>query len=218
MNKIALSIVVLSLAATAVAQRPENQPAPPGGPPGGFPLPPGFHLMTALDTDRDGKISSKEIENAVAALQKLDKDKDGKLSATEIGWPPRGGFPGFGGGGGRGGFPGFGGGGGRGGFPGFGGGGRGGPPGGDRRQRPATEADEADSANKPPANNSPKEKRFFSIVQLKTLDRNDDGKITKDEIPKGLQELILSRVDTNKDDVIDWDELAKLGKPQDKKK
>lgn len=53
---------------------------------------------------------------------------------------------------------------------------------------------------------------------MKSLDRNVDGKITKDEIPKGLQERILSRVDTNKDGVIDLDELAKLGKSQDSKK
>ena len=217
MNKIDLSIaVVLAVAVTAAAQRPEDRPRPPGGPPGGFRMPPGFHLMTALDADRDRKISSKEIENAVAALQKLDKDKDGKLSATEIGWPPVGGFPGFGGGG-RGGFPGFDG-GGRGGFPGFGWGGRGGQPSGDRPQRPETEASGADSANQPQSNNSASETRFFSIAQLKGLDQNDDGKITKDEIPKGLQKRILSRVDTNKDGVIDLDELAKLGKPQGGKK
>jgi hypothetical protein len=219
MNKIALSItVVLFVAVTVVAQRPEDRPPPFGGPPGGFPMPRGFHLMTALDADRDGKISSKEIDNAVAALQKLDKDKDGRLSATEIGWPPPGGFPGFGrgGGGGRGGFPGFGGGGGRGGFPGFGG--RGGPPGGDRPQRPETEARETDRTNTRQSSNSSRETRFFSVAQLKSLDRNVDGKITKDEIPKGLQERILSRVDTNKDGVIDLDELAKLGKSQDSKK
>ncbi|MDP6443541.1 MAG: hypothetical protein QF805_07085 [Pirellulaceae bacterium] len=71
------------------------------GPPPGFGGPAGFHLMTALDVNRDGKLSSKEVANAVAALTKLDKNRDGKLSAAEIGWPPpfgrgRGGFPGFG--------------------------------------------------------------------------------------------------------------------------
>lgn len=76
----------------------------PGGAPGGRGGgPPEFALMTALDADRDGKISAKEIDNAVAVLTKLDKNKDGKLSATEIGWPPAdfrgapGGFGGFGG-------------------------------------------------------------------------------------------------------------------------
>jgi hypothetical protein len=159
--------------------------------------------MTALDADRDGKISSKETENAVAALQKLDKNKDGKLSATEIGWPPAGGFRGFGGGRGRGGFPGF--------------GGRRGQPVDERPQRPVPEAEGADSASKQPANNSPGARQLFSHAQLKTLDRNGDGKITKDEIPKGLRELILNRLDTNKDGVVDSDELAKVAKRQDER-
>ena len=174
MNKIALCIVVvITVAVTSIAQRPEDGQRPPGGGPrngppsgprGGVPMqPPGFHLMTALDANGDGKISAKEIENAVTALQKLDKDKDGKLSPTEIGWPPPGGFRGFGGGRGRGGFPGFGGGGGadgrggggRGGFPGFGG--REGQPRDVRSQRPAAEAHGADTERKRPSNNNAKE-------------------------------------------------------------
>ena len=55
--------------------------------------------MTALDSDKDGKISAKEIENAVATLKALDKNQDGKLSPEEIGWPPSFGGGGFGGGG-----------------------------------------------------------------------------------------------------------------------
>ena len=37
-----------------------------------------------LDTDGDGELSLKEIENATAALKTLDKDKDGKLSSEEL--------------------------------------------------------------------------------------------------------------------------------------
>ena len=133
MIRVSLSIgVVMIVSATVHAQRPDDRQGRPSGPPRGFPMPPGFNLMTALDADKDGKISAKEIENCVAALQKLDKDKDGKLSQEEIGWPPSfggGGFPGFGGGGFRGGR-----GRGGGGFPGFG---RGGFPGSDGRQRDA---------------------------------------------------------------------------------
>jgi len=40
--------------------------------------------VTVLDADRDGEISAKEIENAVAALKKLDKNGDGKLSGAEM--------------------------------------------------------------------------------------------------------------------------------------
>jgi Ca2+-binding EF-hand superfamily protein len=164
--------------------------------------------MTALDADKDGKISADEIRNAVAALQELDKDKDGKLSSEEIGWPPASGsgFPGPGGGRpefgrggppGMGGFPGFG----RGGFPGFEGNG---PP---RRPDPDTVAQRKRSTGN----------RFFTVEQLQPLDSNDDGKITKDEIPKRMQALILGRLDTNDDGVIDKQELANLAKAKEKK-
>ena len=41
-------------------------------------------VVQALDTDGDGELSAKEIENATAALKTLDKDKDGKLSSEEL--------------------------------------------------------------------------------------------------------------------------------------
>ncbi|MDA7977547.1 MAG: hypothetical protein MPJ50_02105 [Pirellulales bacterium] len=74
-----------------------------GGPGRGFGQMPESKLMVALDADKDGKISAKEIEKAVEALQTIDADKNGKLSSEEIGWPPTGGtriqgsFGGFGG-------------------------------------------------------------------------------------------------------------------------
>ena len=40
--------------------------------------------MVALDADKDGQISAKEIANAAAALKSLDKNKDGKLTQDEI--------------------------------------------------------------------------------------------------------------------------------------
>jgi len=110
--------VALACAATVivVAQPPPGQPPegpaagqPPGRRgdgvlggrfrrgPGGFPPPPGFHLMSALDRNNDGKLSTSEVDDAVNALKKLDKNQDGKLSADEIGWPPQGGFGGPGG-------------------------------------------------------------------------------------------------------------------------
>lgn len=52
------------------------------------PGPPPNPLMMALDTDKDGEISEKELSKAVAALKKLDKNDDGKLSGDEI-HPPR---------------------------------------------------------------------------------------------------------------------------------
>lgn len=76
-------------------------------------------VLIALDADKDGKISSKEIANASAALKTLDKNGDGSLTEDEV-------RPSFGGRGGRGG-PG----GGRGGDAQRRGGERGGPPGRD---------------------------------------------------------------------------------------
>ncbi|MEO1617162.1 MAG: EF-hand domain-containing protein [Planctomycetota bacterium] len=41
-------------------------------------------VIAALDADRDGVISSAEIENAAVALKKLDKNNDGKIDAEEM--------------------------------------------------------------------------------------------------------------------------------------
>ena len=177
----------LLVAATADAQPPDR----PGGR-GGFGGPPGFHLMEALDVDKDGKMSKREIENAVVSLRKLDKDQDGKLSSEEIGWPPS-----FGRGRGRGGF-------GRGGFPGFGE-----QPEKPRRPNPDGEAVDASAST---SGSSAARRRFFSASQLERLDRDGDGRISKTEIPKQMQELILGRLDKNKDGLVDQAEFAQFAK------
>ena len=41
-------------------------------------------LFRLLDIDRDGNLSAKEIEGAVAVLMKLDANKDGILDAKEL--------------------------------------------------------------------------------------------------------------------------------------
>ena len=41
-------------------------------------------VMQALDADKNGELSTEEIENAVAALKALDKDKNGKLTEDEM--------------------------------------------------------------------------------------------------------------------------------------
>jgi hypothetical protein len=89
---------------------PRDRGGPPrgrGGGPGGFPFPPP-PVIAAIDSDNDGEISTRELENASAALKGLDKNSDGELAAAEL-------RPDFGPGGGRGGRRG-----GRGGFNPFG--------------------------------------------------------------------------------------------------
>jgi hypothetical protein len=44
----------------------------------------GGGLFRLLDLDRDGNLSAKEIDGAVAALMKLDANKDGLLDAKEL--------------------------------------------------------------------------------------------------------------------------------------
>lgn len=44
----------------------------------------GGGLFRLLDTDRDGNLSAKEIDGAVATLMKLDADKNGTLDAQEL--------------------------------------------------------------------------------------------------------------------------------------
>ncbi|MCR9197634.1 MAG: hypothetical protein NXI04_03225 [Planctomycetaceae bacterium] len=41
-------------------------------------------LFRLLDVDRNGKLSAREIDGAVAALMKLDANKDGTLDADEL--------------------------------------------------------------------------------------------------------------------------------------
>jgi hypothetical protein len=52
---------------------------------------------TALDTDRDGVLSSDELKDASQALRALDRNADGQLTADETGPPSRRGGSGLGG-------------------------------------------------------------------------------------------------------------------------
>lgn len=79
------------------AQAPEKKPdAPqdrekPAGDQRGRPQGPPPPLVGAIDTDRDGVLSSEEIGNAPEALAKLDKNNDGQLGPREYGpRPPEG--------------------------------------------------------------------------------------------------------------------------------
>jgi len=145
-------------------------------------------LFALFDLDRDGELSTSEIVAAGSTLLKLDKNADGKLTRDEAGLPP-----GFGRGPGGPGGPG-----GRGGREGEAARGReGGRPGGagaeDRNFEvpiPGPTADEL-------------------LATLLTFDKNNDGKLSKTEIPE-RQQGILDRGDTDKNGVLDAAELRKL--------
>jgi hypothetical protein len=163
--------------------------------------PPQHPLELALDANNDGVIDAKELANAVAVLKRLDRNGDSRLTDDEF-RPMRPGGGGFGGqGGGPGGPGGFGG---QQGGKGFGGpqgkdgkgqGGFGGEPGGPEGQKggggPASKSD------------------GDFVSRLFQNDKNNDGKLTKAELPEGLQ-AIFERGDTNKDGVIDRQEAGVL--------
>lgn len=102
--RLAALFVSVSLTASVFAQPPQGGPGRGpggfggGGFGGGFRMP--NPLLEAMDKDKDGSLSSEEIDNAVVALKTLDKNNDGKLDASEMRPNFQGPGPGgFGGGG-----------------------------------------------------------------------------------------------------------------------
>lgn len=87
-------ITAISLAVVGGASAQEGRPERgPGGRGGMMRMSP---IMVALDANKDGELSSEEIQNAATALKTLDKNGDGKLSADEL-RPAGGGMGGPGG-------------------------------------------------------------------------------------------------------------------------
>ena len=82
-------LATLSMSSLAHAQRggQRGEGGPRGGQRGG--QRPASPMMTALDANKDGKLSAEEIANAATALKTLDKNKDGVIDANELA-PPRG--------------------------------------------------------------------------------------------------------------------------------
>ena len=188
MKRIAFAFTLLFVAGfaiyAAVAQPPAGGRGPgPGGPggPDGF-RPPPHPLEQALDTDGDHQLSAKEIENAVAALKRLDKNEDGKLGEDEL-RPRFGGPPGGPGGEGRG--------------P-----GRGGPD-GPQGRGPGPDGPPRDRDAARPGNVEE------MVARIQSFDKNEDGKLTKDEIPERMQG-IFERGDANGDGAIDKEELTRF--------
>ena len=64
--------------------RPPRDNEPKGPPPNGRQVPP---LIAALDSNKDGRISAAEMNDAPEALKKLDGNGDGELTPDEFGAP-----------------------------------------------------------------------------------------------------------------------------------
>jgi hypothetical protein len=113
-----------------------------------------------FDTDHDGNLSATEIQNAAAALAKLDKNGDGSITKDEMRPPP----PGSGGATPQGDGP------------------QGPPPQGMRPVPPLIAALDTDKDGIISA-----EELIAAPESLKTLDKNGDGKLDRDELrpPQG---------------------------------
>ena len=95
-----LSALEIKAASTALAKLDKDGngtlspkeivPPPPAGSPAPNPLAPKPSpvLVKAIDFNKNGSLSVKEIEDAPAALKLLDKNKDGKITKAEI-TPPK---------------------------------------------------------------------------------------------------------------------------------
>lgn len=79
-----VTIVTVSAAATASAQRPPEGPTRPGGPP------PKHDWIRDFDTDKDGGIDSTEFQSAIdVSFVEFDKNGNGTIESNEIQRPPR---------------------------------------------------------------------------------------------------------------------------------
>lgn len=96
-KRLLLALALSGSALTMIAQdngTPPTDPSPPEAGPGGPPGPgPRRHrppppLIAALDANHDGVIDEQEIANAPAALKTLDQNGDGKLTPDELRPPP----------------------------------------------------------------------------------------------------------------------------------
>ncbi|MEM8666496.1 MAG: EF-hand domain-containing protein [Planctomycetota bacterium] len=155
-----------------------------GGAAGGAAFMQMIPVMAALDANKDGRISSDEIENAAVALRKLDKNRDGQLTMDEI--RPQGGgtFTGRRGQGAEGGQ---------------------GRPGG-AQGRPGSAQGRPGGTQGRPGMQGQQGRGEFMARMFQQRDANKDGKLSGDEIPEQMAGR-LDRIDTDGDQAISKKEL-----------
>jgi len=82
-----MTVLTLGLGTATIFAQDEGGPPPAGpgdGSPGGHHRPPPPPIVAALDANHDGVIDTGEIANASAALKALDKNGDGQLTTDEL--------------------------------------------------------------------------------------------------------------------------------------
>jgi Ca2+-binding EF-hand superfamily protein len=153
---------------------------PPGGPgPDGMGPRPSFQPMflRKLDANGDGRLSKDEFAKAADKFSDLDQDGDGQLDARELMGPPPEGFAG----------------------------GPGGPNGRPEMRRPDASGRPEGRPNTPegrPNNTTPSGNNPL----LARMDKNGDGKLSKDEAPERMREN-FARMDKDGDGLLTPDEL-----------
>lgn len=206
MNRQLSAIALAALCAVSLPLCAQDAPPQDGPPPGGHGGPGGKHrplppIIAALDANHDGVIDADEIANAVAVLKTLDKNKDGKLTHDELrpAHPPGGPAGGPPDGDPAGGPP--------------DGGPAGGPPDGGPAGGPP------DDGNPPPPQDGPggpggPDGRPPEPPILAALDANHDGVIDASEIANAV--AALKTLDKNNDGKLTQDELrpAHPGRPE----
>ena len=162
-----MTVTVIGLGVGTIFAQAEGGPPPgggQGGPPGGHHhRPPPSPIVEALDANHDGVIDSNEIANASAALKTLDKNGDGQLTADEFRPPHPNRPPGDQQGGPNANQP---------------SGPGGGPQGGHHRPPPLPIVEALDANHDSVIDAG---EIANASAALKTLDKNGDGKLTRDE-------------------------------------
>jgi Ca2+-binding EF-hand superfamily protein len=164
--------------------------------PGGVPMPgggPNSAFFRKLDTNGDGKISKDELQNAAKIFDELDVDKSGYLEPRELFGPPPGGPDGR-------------------------------P--GDRPNQPkdgktaangspsrdaAGTLDSNTAGNKPVVQPvaAPAKGDKASKGPIRRFDKNGDGKVSRDELPRGKLRKNFDRFDGDHDGYLERNELRK---------
>ncbi|HEX3658855.1 MAG TPA: EF-hand domain-containing protein [Pirellulales bacterium] len=81
------SLTLVEFTEGMAMMRGEGKPGQPGTPPPPPPPGPGDAIFKALDSNSDGKLSKDEIQAAPKSLEKLDRDGDGEITRRELGGP-----------------------------------------------------------------------------------------------------------------------------------